>query len=162
MNIFTITNNNSSFYVRPDTSLNKDESQYYCPSNIEELELSRFIFARASKAGKCIASKFAHRYYSKVGTGIQFIVPKFIDSNIPQTWLLAHSLDSSTFISDKEILIEHLSEQQIEMINNAFELASKYISIRTGDYIAIETSLETINSAISKILLEDKEISIIW
>lgn len=162
MNIFTITNNNSSFYVRPDTSLAKDETQYYCLPNIGELKLSRFIFARASKAGKCIAAKFAHRYYSKVGYGVQIIAPELIDSNIPESWLLAHSLDCSTFLSGREKTAEELSQQQREIIDIAFEMVSKYISIRTGDYITIEISSESINSTTEKVSLDDKEITVIW
>lgn len=162
MNIFTIPYGSNSFYVRPDTSLNRESSEYYCPSNIKELVVSKFIYAKALKAGKCIAPKFAERYYNKIGSGIQLIAPELIDSNSPETWWLAHSLDSSTFTVEQETDATEYTSSEIEQINNAFARVSKHISVRTGDYIAIEISREKITSPCPSVCLEGKEIKIIW
>ncbi len=136
MNIFTVPYGSKGFYVRPDTSLNKDSNDYFCPEEANELAAAVFIYARAGKAGKCVASKFAGRYYSVVGKGIHLSVPGF-GNGTPEGWWMANSLDSSTFITE-EISAESASEEDIEKINAAFEAASKYVSFRTGDYIAVE------------------------
>ena len=114
------------------------------------------------KAGKCIAPKFAERYYNKIGNGIQLIAPELIDSNSPETWWLAHSLDSSTFTVEQETDAAEYTSSEIEQINNAFARVSKHISVRTGDYIAIEISREKITSPCPSVCLEGKEIKIIW
>ncbi len=163
MNIFTIPYKSSSFYVRPDTSINRENHEYFCPSDINELEVSEFIYARASKAGKCIASKFAHRYYNKVGKGVQLTVPQFIQKDSPESWLVAHSLDSSTFIGKEEELdCANLSQEHIDNINNAFETVSRYISVRTGDYIAIEINRQSIESSTTSVPFIEGKINIIW
>lgn len=161
MNIITVPYGSKGFYVRPDTSLNKDSNDYFCPEEITGLAAAVFIYARAAKAGKCVASKFAGRYYSVVGKGIHLSAPE-LEAGSPENWWMAHSLDSSTFIIE-EFPAENASAEDIEKINAAFEAASKHVSFRTGDYIAVEIAPPVkIGKGNPSFSHNGKEINLIW
>ena len=163
MNIFTIPYGSKSFYCRPDTSLNKDSNDYFCPDSLTALAAAVFIYARAAKAGKSVAAKFAPRYYNIVGKGVHFSAPQMICNDAPETWWTAHSLDNSTFLLDNESEPSTVEPAIIEKINAAFETVSQHVSFRTGDYIAIEIGPSTIvENGNSTYKIENKEINIIW
>ena len=163
MNIFTIPYGSKNFYCRPDTSLNKDSNDYFCPDSITELAAAVFVYARAAKAGKSVAAKFAPRYYNIVGKGVHFTAPQMIFNDAPESWWTAHSLDNSTFLLGDESDASTIDTAIIEQINTAFETVSKHISFRTGDYIAIEIGPSTIvENSNNTFKIEDKEINIIW
>ncbi len=183
MNIITIPYGSHSYYIRPDTSWNKDRNDYFCPDNIEELVAVPFIYARMDRAAKAVAVKFAPRYYTITGYGIRLIAPAMIIPGKPESWWLANSLDMSTYMSegvekskaDEVIEIiknyahcnEYLSADLLtEKINTSIESVSKYTSLKTGDYII--NDLLPDNSLILKkgrnesITLGEIEFKIIW
>lgn len=161
MNIFTIPYSSKGFYARPDTSLNRDSNDYFCPDGVTELAASVFVYAKAAKAGKCIASKFASRYYSVMGKGIHFSAPSLEDGS-PENWWISNSLDSTTFITEEYTAV-NASSEEIDAINNAFEKISGRISLRTGDIIAIETSAKVVvPKGTPTFTSGNKEINIIW
>ncbi len=161
MNIITVPYGSKGFYVRPDTSLNRDSNDYFCPDGVNELAAAVFIYARATKAGKSVSAKFAPRYYTAVGTGIHFSAPELIDG--PESWWTAHSLDNSTFLAADEKPALEIPSELRDKINAAFETASKYVSFRTGDYIAIEVEMPVIiKGNTASYPFNGKEINIIW
>lgn len=163
MNIFTVPYGSKSFYTRPDTSLNKDSNDYFCPDGITQLAAAVFVYARAAKAGKSVASKFAPRYYNVIGTGIHLSAPELIEDGNPASWWLANSLDNSTFLLSDEKNAEEADVQIIEKINAAFEAASKFVSFRTGDYIAVEIQAPVnIENTCKSFNWGEKSINIIW
>ena len=163
MNIFTVPYGSNDFYARPDTSLNKDSNDYFCPDYITGLAASVFVYARAIKAGKSVASKFAPRYYNAIGTGVHFWVPEMVSPDSPQTWWMAHSLDNTTFLSGDEADAASFPAEITERINNAFATISRNVSFRTGDYIAIEISKEEmLGNGHKSYRIKEKEINLIW
>lgn len=169
MNITTTTYNSNLFYVRPDISLNRDSNDYFCPDDITEITVAPFLYVRMDKAGKAVQSKFASRYYSSVGYGINLTAKSLIDAEHPESFLMANSLDNSTFVSQLyktglfplEILKQSTikingnatnvggtefaepqdqMERVVEMFNRKIESVSRLTSFKTGDYIAIETA----------------------
>ena len=163
MNIITVPYGSKGFYVRPDTSLNRDSNDYFCPDGITELAAAVFIYAKATKAGKSVSSKFAPRYYTAIGTGIHLSASQLASDNRPESWWIAHSLDNSTFLTGDETNAAEMPAEMVEKINAAFEAASKLVSFRTGDYIAVEIGLPvTITSPAESFTHNGKEIRIIW
>lgn len=138
MNIFTVPYSSRHFYCRPDTSLNRDSNDYFCPDGVNRLAAAVFIYVRTSKAGKSVSSKFAGRYYATAGTGVQFYAPELEVAGSPESWWISRSLDNSTFLLGDERPAEELPEEIKEKINAAFETISRHVSFRTGDYIAVE------------------------
>lgn len=155
MNIITVTYNSDFFYIRPDISLNRDGNDYFCPDNITEIAVAPFIYIRIDKAGKSIQSKFAHRYYSSIGYGVNLSGQSLIDNNIPQSFLMANALDNTTYISQlyhpDEFPLEKLVQEfqntlsaengtaaLLNIFNKKIEQITSLSSVRTGDLIALE------------------------
>ncbi len=163
MNIFTVPYGSKGFYVKPDTSLNKDSNDYFCPDSITELAATVFIYARAIKAGKSVSAKFAQRYYTHIGKGVHFHIPQLINPASPESWWIAHSLDNTTFLTDNPQEASLIPDKYKALIDAAFETASRYVSFRTGDYIAVEIEpSETIKAGTDVYTCNDKSINIIW
>ena len=99
MNIVTVPYNSDFYYIRPDISLNRDGNDYFCPDNITEIAVAPFIYIRMDKAGKAISAKFAHRYCSQIGYGLNLTAQSLINEEYPMSFCTANSLDNSTYIS---------------------------------------------------------------
>lgn len=99
MNIITKPYGSKLHYIKPDISYNKDWNDYFCPESITELAAVPFLYTRIERAGKAIASKFAERYYTGIGYGIQLVATSLLQSNHPENWHLAHSLDNTVYFS---------------------------------------------------------------
>ncbi len=167
MNILTVTYNSDFYYIRPDISLNRDSNDYFCPDGITEITVAPFLYIRIDKAGKAVNRKFAPRYYSSIGYGINLTAASIIDKNAPQSFLTANSLDNSTYVSkictldefEPEILLESLQqfckssnvsvpedvmevlsgkENIVQLFNTQLEKITRLTSVRTGDFIAVE------------------------
>lgn len=163
MNLITIPYSSEAFYIRPDTSLNRDSNDYFCPDGVDELVATVFIYAKAGKAGKSVASRFANRYYSIIGEGIHLSAPAIAKDNTPESWWVSNSLDSSTFLLGNEAPKEEWNSEIIQKIDEAFERTSKHISFRTGDYIIVELSEgESVKRGCSKFTYKEKQVNIIW
>lgn len=100
MNIVTVTYNSNFHYIRPDISLNRDRNDYFCPDGITDFTVAPFVFIRIDKAGKSVGAKFAQRYYSRIGYGLNLTAESLIDNSVPQSFLTANSLDNSTYVSE--------------------------------------------------------------
>lgn len=116
---------------------------------MKELAIIPFIYIRIDRAGKRIGLQYANRYYSSAGYGINILATKFNTEveQIPSDKLLensiACSLDNSTYIKSP-ININQISPELKELllsinIDNLLNNITKFISVRTGDIIAIET-----------------------
>lgn len=175
MNILVKTHSDK-IYCRPDTSWERENRDYYVPEGINSLNYSPILFVRISKAGKCVQKKFASRYYDSFGYGILLYIGDCTEdlattSCADRTSLLPHPLynplvldfENKEFsIFQNENLIYNTKEGSKEIIEEALEQASKLISIRIGDFLAIEmappTKLEITGEANIKAIFNEDEI----
>lgn len=144
MVIFTFPyKDNKSFYIAPETAICR-ESDYYYTDEVRTVEVIPFVFAKISRAGKCIASKFARRHYATVGHGIH-LKPEIMTSAVPReaVEVLCKYCDNHVFLgktSDTDKFMEESSDESIICrLDKAVETASEYVSLRAGDIIAIES-----------------------
>ena len=70
MNIIVKPYGSDICYCRPDTTWERENRDFYSPECVNEVSWTPVVFARVSKAGKCIGKKFASRYYDGVGCGM--------------------------------------------------------------------------------------------
>ena len=56
-------------YCRPDTTWERENRDLYSPDCVSAWNWTPVLFARISKAGKCISPKFASRYYDSLNFG---------------------------------------------------------------------------------------------
>ena len=70
MNIIVKPYGSELCYCRPDTTWERENRDFYVPEGIGNISWAPVIFARVSKAGKCISPKFASRYFDAFGFGM--------------------------------------------------------------------------------------------
>lgn len=155
MNIIVKTSS-GRIVVRPDTTWEKDNEDFYPPEFVDELTYSPVLFARILKPGRSIGRKFAGRYYDSVGFGVLLYPENLIDGS-PESYAQAICLDHTSFLpapffppsslegkgckfklecEGKELFTSE--EVSLNMIEDAIVEATKMLYIRTGDLIAIE------------------------
>lgn len=59
-------------FMKPDTALLKNNKPFYVPDFSQELHYETELIVKINRIGKNIAPRFAHRYYSEIGLGVDF------------------------------------------------------------------------------------------
>lgn len=158
MNIIVFPSKREDYYFRPDTTLEKESKDYYRPDGFCGFSFATCIYIKITKAGKCVSSKFASRYYNSLGAGI------LIDAKEVSLGM-ATSLDNSTILAsadinfnqDNQICYEWLendskvcelyceiSDIRLE-IDKKIEMVSKNCSLRIGDIVVFEVENLQVN-----------------
>ena len=70
MNIIVKPYGGDLCYCRPDTTWERENKDFYSPECVNEIYWTPVVFARVSKAGKCVGRKFVERYYDGIGCGM--------------------------------------------------------------------------------------------
>ena len=60
------------FFMKPDSSLLRNNDPFYIPGWTSDVHHEIELILRVSRLGKGIEKRFAHRYYDKIGLGIDF------------------------------------------------------------------------------------------
>ena len=117
MNIIVITAD-GHVRCRPDTTWEREDKDIYAPEQVSSYSYSPVLFARISKAGKCIGEKFVDRYYDAVNYGML---------------LYAATADETA-----EAVIYSTAAGPENLIKDALVKASRLVSVRIGDIVAVE------------------------
>lgn len=146
----------SRICCRPDTSWEREDKDLYVPDSIHGYMWAPVLFARISKAGKCVSRRYASRYYDAVNYGMLLYPSDMLDGSqysiaaascadhtsvLPFPMYNTVTLESGTNVfsvlkDGKEIF--STQEGSIEIIEDALSEASCIVSLRIGDIIAIE------------------------
>ena len=70
MNIIVKPYGSDICYCRPDTTWERENKDFFSPECVNEIYWTPVVFARVSKAGKCVGRKFVERYYDGIGCGM--------------------------------------------------------------------------------------------
>ena len=143
--------------MRPDTTWEKDNEDFYPPEFVDELTYSPVLFARILKPGRSVGRKFASRYYDSVGFGVLLYPENMLDGT-PEGYAQAICLDHTSFLPTPMFQPQRLEEDgrfslfrnevelftfdhpSLNMIEDALVEATKLLYIRTSDLIAVELS----------------------
>jgi len=161
-------------FLMPDTSLLRNDEDFYIPDFTNEVHHELEIVVRINKIGKNINSKFAHRYYEEIGVGIDFtardLQAKLKSKGLP--WSNAKGFDkaspiSKTFINKSEftsvddidfsllkngeIVQKGNTKDMIFKIDELIEHISKYYTLKIGDLIFTGTP-----AGVSKVEIGDR------
>ena len=144
-------------FLKPDSSILAKNRPFFIPSFSNNLHHEVELVLRIERLGKNISQKFAHRYYTGVGLGIDFtardLQDKLKEKGLP--WEKAKAFDQSAVISNEFIPMDQLDRNNIGfrldingetrqmgnsnlMIFHFDELVShisKYFTLKTGDLI---------------------------
>ncbi len=144
-----------SVVVRPDTTWEKDNEDFFPPDFIDTLSLSPVVFVRICKPGKSIGRQFAARYYDSAGWGC-LLYPEEMASEggygfaeslcIDHTSFLPAPTHGAEAVSDGRIFsilkdgreVSAACSGSIGSLEDALCEASARIYLRTGDLVALE------------------------
>ena len=149
MNIIVKPRGSDLCYCRPDTTWERENKDFYVPEGVESLYWTPILFARISKAGKCINPKFASRYYDAFNFGILLYTGKgeiAFTSCADHTSILPAPLYSTVVMEGKDnrYLVVKDSEEifsalaDMTLVEDAICRASERTSVRIGDFVAVE------------------------
>lgn len=133
-------------YCRPDTTWEKESRDFYVPEGVERLLWTPVVFARVCKAGKCISGKFVTRYYDSFGIGALLYCNDdelAFSSCADHTSILPMPLYDPVVLDNTENLWRAGDctgnlEGVRERLENALCEASRRVSLRIGDLVAVE------------------------
>jgi 2-keto-4-pentenoate hydratase/2-oxohepta-3-ene-1,7-dioic acid hydratase in catechol pathway len=150
-------------FMKPDSALLKNNKPFFLPDFSEEIHYETELIVKIDRLGKNISEKFASRYYSSVGLGVDFtardIQRKAREEGMP--WELCKAFDGSAVISEflpleqfagKESLQFHLdingetvqrgdTKDMIFNINQIIAYASQFFTLKIGDIIFTGTPI---------------------
>jgi len=151
MNIVVKPYGSETCYCRPDTTWERENKDFYSPECVDELYWTPVMFARISKAGKCIGRKFTSRYYDAVGFGALIYIGKedvAFTSCTDHTSLLPMPLYNPVVLESTENIFEFFrngqtlwncnSHDKIGILEESICKASALTSLRIGDIVALE------------------------
>jgi len=151
MNIVVKPYGSETCYCRPDTTWEREKKDFYSPECVDELYWTPVMFARISKAGKCIGRKFTSRYYDAVGFGALLYIGKedvAFTSCTDHTSLLPMPLYNPVVLESTENIFEFFrngqtlwnfnSHDKIGILEESICKASALTSLRIGDIVALE------------------------
>ena len=165
MNIIVKPYGSDLCYCRPDTTWERENKDFYSPECVNEIYWTPVVFARVSKAGKCVGRKFVERYYDGVGCGVLLYCGtsttsfdgsagvRSLSEVVDRSSILPHPLFQPVVLEDeKEFIVscQHDSQGDAALSHNiilsgakdlleeALCNASQLTSLRIGDFVAVE------------------------
>ena len=148
MNIIVKPYGSDLCYCRPDTTWERENRDFYSPECVNEIYCAPVVFARVCKAGKCVGAKFAGRYYDGIGCGVLLYGASEAGmiSYVDKSSILPMPLYNPVVAEDekvfemtaagetKSIVLSGIKEK----LENTICKSSELITLRVGDYVAVE------------------------
>ncbi|MDR1671103.1 MAG: fumarylacetoacetate hydrolase family protein [Alistipes sp.] len=109
-------------FMKPDTALLRNNDPFFIPDFSSRVDYECELVVRINRVGRAIAQKFAHRYYSEVGLGIDFtardLQREAIAAGLP--WESCKAFDRSAAVSAEFLPLAELGG---DVQNLRFEMA---------------------------------------
>ena len=150
MNIIVKPYGSDLCYCRPDTTWERENKDLYSPECVNEWHWAPILYARISKAGKCISQKFASRYYDGLNFGALLYIggsetafASCADHTSTLPLPLFNPVVMETEGNSFEVLkngnpIFSCESGSLAAIEEAICKASQLTSLRIGDFVAVE------------------------
>ena len=150
MNILVRPYGSKQCYVRPDTTWERENRDFYSPECVNEYHWTPVVFARVSKAGKFVSPKFVSRYYDGFSFGALLYIGDDVlfGSCADHTSILPSPLYNPVVMENEDnTFTAYKNGEEIfsgkpckELIEESICLASQRTSLRIGDFVAVELS----------------------
>ncbi|GAA4277796.1 fumarylacetoacetate hydrolase family protein [Aquimarina mytili] len=144
-------------FLKPDTAILLKKQPFFIPDFSNDVHHEVEILVKINKVGKYIDRKFAHKYYDKIGLGIDFTA-RDLQRNLKEKglpWEKAKAFDGAAVVgnwiskdefqdvNDIDFSLEK-NQQLVQQGNTKFmlwkideliEYVSKYFTLKIGDVI---------------------------
>ena len=135
------------FFIKPDTSLLNANNPFYYPNFSNKIEFECELVVKINRVGKNIEEKFAHKYYSEIGLGIDFtardLQTKCKIKSYP--WEISKSFDNSAPISK-----EFIQKEKLNLDNISFQLNKNGEVVQKGNSSEMIFKIDSLISYISR------------
>lgn len=135
-------------FLKPETALLPKNHPFIYPDHTSDLHFEVELVIRINKLGKHIDEKFAHKYYSEIGIGIDFtardLQQKCKEKGLP--WEKAKAFDHSAPMGRKFISVSDLPNKNAIK----FELYKNGECVQSGDSSDMIFSFDAIIAYVSK------------
>lgn len=149
--------NDPVLFLKPDTSLILKNQPFFIPDFSKEIHHEVEVLVKINRIGKHIQTKFAHKYYSEIGLGIDFTA-RDLQQNLKEKglpWEKAKGFDGSALVGswvDKATIddVNHISfalhknKQAVQQsstknmlwkIDELIAYISQFFTLKIGDII---------------------------
>lgn len=145
------------FFLKPDSALVQRNRPFFYPEFSKNIHHEIELVIKINRLGRSIPEKFAHKYYSEIGLGVDFTardlqsemkskglpweVAKAFDYSAPVSeFLPIESLKDQSHINfsmkiNDQTVQEGNSNDMIFSFNQIIAYVSKFITLKTGDLI---------------------------
>ncbi len=107
---------NPVVFMKPDSAILRKNRPFYIPDFSKDVHHEVELVIKINRLGKHIAKKFAHRYYTEIGLGIDFTA-RDLQRNLKEKghpWEISKAFDSSAALSEFIPLSEIGHVQEID------------------------------------------------
>ena len=135
------------FFLKPDTAIQPKGHPFFIPNFSKNIHYEIELVVKIDKSGKNIEEKFAHKYYSQIGLGIDFtardIQEECKSKGLP--WEKSKGFDGAAQISRKFI-----DKNELELDNISFQLEKNGEIVQSGNSSDMIFNFDKIISYLSK------------
>ena len=154
----TATSSEPVIFLKPDSALLRDGKPFFLPDFSTDMQYEAEVVVRICRLGKCIAPRFAHRYYDAATVGIDFtardLQSRFRAQGLP--WELSKGFDNSAAvgrfvpleqlggdvqqldfrldIDGREVQLGHTSDM-LHRVDDIIAYVSRYMTLKMGDLL---------------------------
>ena len=154
----TATSSEPVIFLKPDSALLRDGKPFFLPGFSTDMQYEAEVVVRICRLGKCIAPRFAHRYYDAATVGIDFtardLQSRFRAQGLP--WELSKGFDNSAAvgrfvpleqlggdvqqldfrldIDGREVQLGHTSDM-LHRVDDIIAFVSRYMTLKMGDLL---------------------------
>lgn len=136
------------FFLKPDTALLQKNSPFFIPDFSNEIHYEVEIVVKINRLGKNISEKFAHKYYDKIGLGIDFTARDLQEElkakGLP--WEKSKAFDGSAVLGKNFIPVSALLKK--DGINFSLKKGEK--TVQKGNTADMLFSIDQIIAHVSK------------
>ena len=164
MNIIVQPYGKTLGYCRPDTTWERENKDFYVPESVDTLLWTPVLFARISKAGKCIGEKFVSRYYDSFNCGaLIYCRTSDMEDNAAESLAFTSCVDHTSLLpaplynpvvlekssnifevyKDGENIFAAQPAEYVRLMEEAICSTSRLTSLRIGDFVAVELAPAT-------------------
>ena len=165
--------NEPVLFLKPQTAIINKGQPFFIPSFSEEIHYELEVIIKINRLGRFIEKKFSHKYYDKIGLGIDFTARdlqlELKNKGLP--WEKAKAFDGSCLIGDwknkkdfnnidnidfrltknDEIVQNSNTSLMLWKVDELIEYISKFFTLKIGDIIFTGTP-----AGVGKVKLNDK------
>lgn len=135
------------FFLKPETAIQPKRHPFFIPHFSNDINYEVELVIKIDKSGKHIEEKYAHKYYSQIGLGIDFtardIQNHCKENGLP--WEKAKGFDGSAQISHVFI-----NKNDLDSMNILFHLTKNGTTVQNGNSSNMIFSFDKIIEHISK------------